>query len=246
MSLGSVLAEEVPKLLIVPSKATIVVGESQSFKAVGQDGRPLRNVHWRVSPNYAVQLTSDNQEATLVALQPSSSVILTANADTQSAEATLEIRSDSSLPIGTARWTVQELPGCKTIDITPAVPSAGGPDIYVKETCSDGDWLRAITTEGHELWRRKFGNGIAPIEQSSRTGDSIQHLIPGGRSVCDEISAGMKKVNVSELFQKHHLVIGKSETVKAIWSVEEQDMSCQVFFDTAGAVVRKKKTIVVD
>ncbi|HEX3321418.1 MAG TPA: hypothetical protein VHR84_12000 [Terriglobales bacterium] len=246
LSLTPLLADDVPKLLIVPSKATIVVGDSQSFRAVGQDGRALRNVHWRVSPDYAVRLTSDDQIATLIALQPSSSIILTANAGTESAEATLEVRSGSALPIGTAQWTVQELPGCKTIDITPAVPSSGGPDVYVKETCSDGDWLRAITAEGHELWRRKFSNGSSPIPLASRMESPNQHLNSTARSVCDDISVGMSRANVFEIFQTRHIVLGRNETSKSIWSIEEQNFNCQVFFNSSGGVVRKKKTVVVE
>jgi len=118
------LAQNSSAFLVVPSKATMLVGETHTFRAVGGDGRMQHNVSWSVSPERAASLTTDGDEATLRADEPSSMVVLSAHAGDYSAQASIEIRSGTSLPMGTVKWSVTELPGCKTTKIMPAVPSA--------------------------------------------------------------------------------------------------------------------------
>ena len=152
-----VFAQDLPALSVVPSKATILVGETHAFRAVGKDGRLRHNVRWNISPEHAAKLTVDNDEATVQAEEPSSTVLLTAYAEGDSSVASIEILSGPSLPTGTMMWSVSPLPGCKGTKMTQAVPSANGPDIYVEESCPDGAYVRALTSDGRELWRRKSG-----------------------------------------------------------------------------------------
>ena len=240
-----VFAVDPPKVLVVPTRATILIGETQTFRAVGQDGRPLHGVRWRVSPEYSTKLTVDGDEATMLATQTSGSVIITASAGNGSAEGELEIKAGTSMPIGSTKWSVEELPGCKTIEIMPAVPSAGGPDIYARETCSDGDYVRAITEDGRELWRHKFDNG-SPVPHAVNQSQSTQHINPGARSVCDEISTGNTMAAVSEIARARLIVLQPKEKESTTWLLEEPDFRCQVFFNAGGAVIKKKKILVAD
>jgi len=90
-------AQDAASLLVVPSNVTMLVGETHTFRAVGRDGRMLQNIHWTVSPESAATLTIDGSEATLLANQISSTVILTAHGAGGSAEARIEIRPGTSL-----------------------------------------------------------------------------------------------------------------------------------------------------
>jgi hypothetical protein len=45
-------AQTTPALLVVPSKAVMLVGDTRTFRAVGKDGRKQQNVTWDVSPEH--------------------------------------------------------------------------------------------------------------------------------------------------------------------------------------------------
>ncbi len=243
------LAQDAPALVVVPTKATMLVGETHTFRAVGKDGRLRHNVRWGVSPEHAAKLTVNGDEATVQAEEPSSTVVLTAYAEGDSSEASIEIRSGTSLPIGTTKWSVTELPGCKTTKIMPAVPSANGPDIYVQEACPDGSYIRAITDDGRELWRRAISGPLAPVATRLEAKNEIapgEHINVSTRSLCDEISPGMTKDSVARLAQGRDLRLGEKERLSNNWVFEEQNFRCTILFGEAGTVVKNKKVIFTD
>ena len=244
-----VLAQDVPALSVVPTKATMLVGETRTFRAVGKDGRLRHNVRWGVSPEQAAKLTVAGDEATLQAEEPSSTVVLTASAEGDSSEASIEIRSGSSLPTGTMMWSVSPLPGCKSMKMTQAVPTATGPDIYDEESCPDGTYVRALTADGRELWRRKLGGPSAPIAQYPEGKEETQpaeHISLSTRSVCDEISSGMTKDGVSKLAQDRNLRLGEKERESNSWVFEEHNVRCAIWFGETGTVVKNKKIFITD
>ena len=245
---GSVIAQNIPVVLVVPSKVTMVIGETHTFRAVDRDGRMLHDVRWSVTPEQAATLLGGGDEATLQATQTASRVILTASAGGDIAEANIEIRSGTQLPTGSVKWSVTDLPGCKTTKIIPAVPSAGGPDVYVQETCPDGTYIRAITDDGRELWRRKISDTPALPGQttSDDSNEMTQHLDTAARSICLDISPGMNKEDVWKLAQTRSLPLRDDERKKDSWLIEEPGSSCAVAFDQSGIVLRKKKTIITD
>jgi hypothetical protein len=249
MTGGLVFAQDAPALSVAPTKATMLVGETHTFRAVGKDGRLQHNVRWNISPEHAAKLTVDNDEATIQAEEPSSTVVLTAYAEGDSSVASIEILSGPSLPTGTTMWSVSPLPGCKGTKMTQAVPSANGPDIYVEESCPDGAYVRALTSDGRELWRRKFGGPptrIAPgLEGKERT-QPADHINLSTRSVCDEISSGMTKDGVSRLAQDRNLRIGEKERQSNSWVFEEPNFRCTILFGEGGTVVKNKKVIITD
>ena len=244
-----VFAQDSPALSVVPSKATILVGETHAFRAVGKDGRLRHNVRWNISPEHAAKLTVDNDEATVQAEEPSSTVLLTAYAEGDSSEASIEILSGPSLPTGTMMWSVSPLPGCKGTKITQAVPSANGPDIYVEESCPDGAYVRALTSDGRELWRRKIGGPLAPVAsgpEGKKEPQPAEHISLSTRSLCDEISSGMTKDGVSRLSQDRNLRIGEKERQSNSWVFEEPNFRCTILFGEAGTVVKNKKVIITN
>ena len=244
-----VFAQDAPALSVVPTKATMLVGETHTFRAVGKDGRLRHNIRWGVSPEHAVKLTVDGDEATIQAEEPSSTVVLTAYAEGDFSEASIEIRSGQTLPTGTIRWSVSHLPGCKSIKMNQAVPSANGPDIYVEESCPDGAYVRAMTADGRELWRRKLGGSLAPIAPGLEGKEETQpaeHINLSTRSLCDEISSGMTKDGVSRIAQDRNLRLGEKERQSNSWAFEEHNVRCTILFGEAGTVVKNKKVIITD
>jgi hypothetical protein len=244
-----VLAQDAPALSVVPTKATILVGETRTFRAVGKDGRLRHDVRWVVSPEQAAKLTVAGDEATLRAEEPTATVVLTASAEGDSSEASIEIRSGSSLPTGTIMWSVSPLPGCKSMKMTQAVPSATGPDIYDEESCPDGSYVRALTADGRELWRRKLGGASAPMApglERKEESQPAEHISLSTRSVCDEISSGMTKDGVSKLAQDRNLRLGEKEGESNSWVFEEHNLRCTIWFGEAGTVVKNKKIFISD
>ncbi len=244
-----VFAQEAPALSVVPTKATMLVGETRTFRAVGKDGRLRHNIRWSVSPEHAAKLTVVGDEATIQALEPSSTVLLTAYTEGDSSEASIEIRSGPSLPAGTIKWSVTHLPGCKSTKMTQAVPSANGPDIYDEESCPDGAYVRALTADGRELWRRKLGGSLgtmSPTLEGKDENQPAEHINLGARSQCDEISSGMTKDGVSRLVQDRNLRLGEKERQSNSWVFEEPNFRCTIWFGEAGKVVKNKKIIITD
>ncbi len=176
---ASGFAQEVPTLSISPGKATMVQGETRTFRAVGKDGRMRHNVRWSVSPEHAAKLTTSGDEAVVQAEAESTSLTLTAYAEGDSAQATVEIGSRPTLPAGTLLWTVAPLPGCKSKKLSQAVPSATGPDLYDEEECPQGAFVRALTADGRELWRRQITGAGGVLDRKPVTqapADTGQHL----------------------------------------------------------------------
>jgi hypothetical protein len=130
--------------------------------------------------------------------------------------------------------------------MTQAVPSANGPDIYVQEACPDGTYVRAITDDGRELWRRKIGVPLAPGLKAKQETEPAEHIHLSTRSLCDDIFSGMTKDSVSNIAQDHNLRLGEKERQGNNWVIEERNFRCKILFDDAATVVKKKKIIITD
>ncbi len=243
------LAQNMPALSVSPSKVSMLVGETHEFHAVGKDGRVIHNVHWGVTPAHAVTLTQSGDEVTIKAEEASTSVIITATTEGDSAEATIEILSRNSRKSGTVLWSVTPIPGCKSTNLVQAVPSANGPDLYDQEECPQGSVLRALTSDGRELWRRSFAGSGAPIAELNPGGTvkPPQRLDPHHTSVCDSVSAGMTRENVTKALADRDLRLDDKQRNANQWSLEEEGFQCTISFDaSSGTVVKKKKTVVTD
>jgi hypothetical protein len=242
--------QEIPPLTVSPDKATILLGETRTFRAVGKDGRMRHNVHWSISPEYAAKLTTNGDEAVVQAEQEVSSVVLTAYAEGDSAEAAIDIRS-GALPAGTTLWSVGHMPGCKEKQMSQAVPSANGPDLYVEEECPQSTFVRALTSDGREMWRKQISGAgadltVHPVPKAEA--EPPPHPIDlHSNSVCDGISPGMTKNEVAKLVNGRKLQLGQKELQGDNWSLEEHGSRCTISFDgKTGTVVKKRKIIVTD
>lgn len=58
---GHLLAQDTPPVSISPSNATIVVGETRSFRAVDKNERMLHDVHWTASEPAVLDLAPDDE-----------------------------------------------------------------------------------------------------------------------------------------------------------------------------------------
>jgi hypothetical protein len=244
------LAQEIPALSISPGKVTMLQGETRTFRAVGKDGRMRHNIRWSISPERAAKLTTNGDEATVQADEGPSTVTLTAYAEGNSAEATVDILSGHNLPTGTLLWTVSPMPGCKGTKMTQAVPSANGPDLYVEEECPQGRFVRALTADGRELWRRQITGAGGVLESQPVTKpqtDTGGHMDLHRASVCDGVSNGMTKDEVSKVVIGYKLRVDQRQWQSDNWNFEEDGSSCSISFDgKSGAVVKKRKTIIID
>jgi hypothetical protein len=246
---GLALSQNAPALLVVPSKATMLVGETREFRAVAKDGRIRHNVQWSISPESAATLTIQGDEATVNAVGEFAAVVLTAHDGGESSEAVIEVRAGRALSPGTQLWSVTPLPSCKAVNMTQAVPSANGPDLYVQESCPQGSFIRAMTADGRELWRKNAselsGTRLPAVKTSEQTQPG-NHLYLSGRSLCDAVSAGMSKDTVSKLAKSSNVRLSEKEKQSDTWEIEEQGFRCDILFDKSGAVVKKKKTILTE
>ena len=257
-----------PAMTISPDQATMLVGETRTFRAVGKDGRIRHNVHWEVSPQGVATITVSGDEVTVKARE-ASSVLLTASAEADSADASIEIRPAGDMPTGTRIWSVSPTPGCKATNMTQAVPSANGPDLYVQEECPDGSMIRALTADGRELWRRHLGssaapgNAAAPIAAGPRIGmlpngvtsktpgkvaePAGEHISPNPTSVCDAIQINMTRGDAFKTITQHKVRLDARQRQDETWTIEEDGSRCTISFDaTTGNVIKKNKTIVTD
>jgi len=243
-------AQDLPALAVSPSKVNMLIGETRVFRAVGKDGRIRHNVHWSIAPEHATALTQDGDEATVEAREVSSRIILTATAEGDSADASIDILPGKSLQSGTVIWSVTPLPGCKSEKLIQAVPTATGPDLYDQETCPQGSVIRAMTADGREIWRRALsGSGVPPV-QLTRQGtveQPAQRLNLHGTSACDSVSPGMPREEVGRILADRNVHVDEKQRSSSQWLIEEEGFRCTISFDAGnGTVVKKKKTVVTD
>jgi hypothetical protein len=104
-------------VVITPQSATLLTGESRSFRLVDQNGQFQRNVTWTISDPDALQATPGD-ELTITAKHPGDFHI-DAQSKSGSAEASVKVM-EGQLPVGTKIWTTPTAPGMHD---HPACPS---------------------------------------------------------------------------------------------------------------------------
>jgi hypothetical protein len=66
-------------------------------------------------------------------------------------------------------------------------------------------------------------------------------------SVCDAVSSGMTKDEAYRLVSSRNLRMYEKQRQSNDWELEEEGSRCAISFDAkTGAVVKKKKTIIID
>jgi hypothetical protein len=241
----SLLAQDPAQVSISPSSATMLVGDARPFRAVDGKGHTLRGVHWTVSRPELVDL-QPGDEVEIMAKQVGS-FTLTAHTSAGFADAQIEVLRGSTLPMGTVKWSVADLPGCHTTKITPAVPSPNGPDVFEESACADGTYIRALTADGVLLWRRKIDSTPHPgmLSQHSTSTPTAASLHASASSICDAISMGMQKSEVEKLTTARQLG-APIESPSGVWLIEEEGAQCKLWFDAGSQVVKKRKILITE
>ena len=245
---GLLYGQSAPLVSVSPASATMLVGESRRFRAVDGNGHALRNVDWAVFEPGIVEVSSGDE--VVVTAHRVGNVTLRAHAGDGSGDAHIEVADGRSLPQGTVIWSSGDVPGCRTTKIMPAVPVANGPDVFEQSECPDGTYIRAYTSDGVLLWRRKIGSKPSALAKSAGKSEAPTMIsnsfnIKAG-SICDSISVGMKEDGVRDLLRARNLPAPATATGQKTWVIEEEGAQCKLWFDSASGVVKKRKTLTTE
>jgi hypothetical protein len=119
------------------------------------------NAQWSVSNSSVVELSTSG-DPTITSKSPGT-VMVQARMGGIYPEAKVTVVPGTSLAIGSVRWSSGDIPGFKTTKIMPAVPSASGVDVFEVAQNAQGEQLvRALLSDGRQLWMRYFLKGARP------------------------------------------------------------------------------------
>jgi len=146
-------------LQITPTTANVVVGGTQKFNAIDNNGNPRTDVTWTVSDPSLASVTTDENDSAEIKGLAAGQVTLTATAEAVSAQEQVNIVSASVYIPGTTIWSLPAVPGFAVQQVVQAVPTSGGPDLYTAQLSSDGTQsvLQALTVDGTQLWQTTTG-----------------------------------------------------------------------------------------
>jgi hypothetical protein len=165
---------------ITPAVANLVIGQTQQFNAIDDQGRPRSDATWSVSDPALATLPFGSSP--VLAALAAGQEILTASVNGVSTQIQLNILSGvvtSVLPT----WSTSPIPGYEPIYVTPAVPTTSGLGLFSVEhhTYLDGEGypqdqyaFRAFTNDGQQLWQQQL-----PVNDGLIYSDSYGGLIVG-------------------------------------------------------------------
>jgi hypothetical protein len=231
---------------ISPHAATMTVGDSRPFRLVNQDGKTQHNVSWSVSDSEALQ-TQTGDELVLTAKR-AGNFRLSAQSAAGGDEIEVKVVEGSMAP-GTVMWSGPVAPGCKATNITQAVPTQNGPDLYEETQCPDGRYVTAYTSEGVQLWRRRISTEHAVAGTATAAGAITQNqqisksIDIHSTSVCDQISVGASQERIRAMLQERRLSFTESAAEGREWLVEENGTECRLWFDAKSVLTKKRRTL---
>ena len=235
---------------ISPEKATLLVGESRTFRLVDQNGRMQQDASWSVSDSSALE-TRSGAELT-VTTKAVGDFAVSAQSAGGSAEASLKVVEGTSLPNGTAKWSGVSFEGCKSVHVVPAVPSASGVDVYDQSVCPDGEYVSAYTSDGTLAWRNKIGGSAAPPPQElTRNQPTTVPLNPShvnyrAASICNQASLGTTRQELEHLLKQRNLDPGSNHDGQQVWVIDESSVRCKLSFNEKSLLSKKQKILVND
>ena len=230
---------------ISPQKVTLLIGDSTSFRLVDQNGHRQSHVAWHVSDPDAFQVY-DGDEFTITAKEAGDYRVDARTAD-GSAEATVKVMEGYAMPVGTVKWSAGATPGCKSIKIIPAVPTANGPDIFEQSQCDDGQYIAAYIAGGVQMWRRKMtSTGAFPAAAYANDPVSAARLNTRSASVCVSVVLGTDGQKIRDLLQERKLSFSEGAPGEREWIVEESTTQCKLWFDDKSVLTKKRKIFVTE
>jgi hypothetical protein len=151
-----------PGLLVTPSTAVILVGESFGFSAVNETGHPISDVQWSIDSSVA-ELQDEHGEVRVEGKQPGRAVI-TATANNQAASAVVSVVSGNKLPPGAILWSLNPISGFETLLVAQAVPTDNAPVFYsIEWSKSSNAIVRALNAAGQQLWMTRLSSAASPL-----------------------------------------------------------------------------------
>lgn len=231
-------------LIITPDKATLLIGESRSFRLVDQNGHMQRNVSWTISSPDAFQ--ADEGDELNITAKKAGDFSIGARSGDRSARAAVKVLEGGTMPVGTVKWSAGTIPGCKTTKIIPAVPSANGPDVYEQSQCEDGQYVAAYTADGIQMWRRKVGNSVVPAAENSNPAVAAARLNLRSAYICDSVLVGTDQQKIRDLLHQHNLSFSEGASSERVWVVDESNVQCKLWFDDKSVLTKKRKIFVTE
>lgn len=233
-SASALIAQSSYGVIVSPSSATLMVGESRLFRLVDNSGHVIKNVDWSPVDTGIVEV-SDDDEGRVTALR-TGNVTLRARGGNGTAYARIEV-IDGARPPGTIEWNSRDVAGCRVLRVDRVRVVGNGPGVMTRSQCSDGMYLNAYSAQGVYMWRFKLGTGSDATASSADTQASMNTR---ASSICDSISDGMNEQAVAQLMVSRHLrPMPKEQTM---WVIEEDNAKCTLWF-SASKVERKRKTL---
>jgi hypothetical protein len=140
---------------VTPPSPNMLVGATQTFTAVDDQGVERPDATWTVSDSTIANFV-DGSPNTLMA-DAVGQVTVTATVGGASAQTSVTVLTGTTPPIGTVLWSGSLVPGFSTQQIVQAVPTADGPDFYAIDTGANGDTLvRALKSTGEQMWQHQI------------------------------------------------------------------------------------------
>jgi hypothetical protein len=151
-------------LQITPAATNILVGGTQTFTAVDNNGNPRQDVTWTVSNSSLGSIvTNANGTGTLTGIA-AGQVAITATAETTSGQEQVNILA-GSYSAGSVIWSAPPSTGFSAIQVAQAMPNSSGPDLYSIQLNGNGTQsiLQALTADGEQLWQTT----LPPVNNNS-------------------------------------------------------------------------------
>jgi Glucodextranase, domain B/Bacterial Ig-like domain (group 2)/IPT/TIG domain/PQQ-like domain len=148
-------------LQITPANVNVVVGGTQQFTAVDNQGRPRPDATWTVS-NTTVATITTAASPVLTALA-AGTVTLTATVQGVSTQLSVTILSSPGSS-GSVQWSASVLQDQDSGGIFPAIPIAGSPGVYLLDNLTnETKSIRAFSEDGEQLWQQTLSSSLAPV-----------------------------------------------------------------------------------
>jgi hypothetical protein len=167
-------------LQVTPAMVNMQVGGSRQFTVVNNLGVPSTDVNWTVSDSSLATITTDNPP-TLTAVAPGV-VTLTAIVEGVSSQAQVTISPVGAILPGAILWSASPSPGFSPVQLSQAVPTASGPDLYSTQVSADRTQavVQALTADGQQQWQSSL-----PVVNNSAVPDGAGGLIVREHQTCN-------------------------------------------------------------
>ncbi len=142
---------------ITPDKPKLGLGSSRELRLVDAQGQTVSAATWTVSDSSIVSLSTSN--GIVITGDSAGTATVTAAINGGTTQTTVTVFPTASLPAGTVRWSAPATPsnsGTSSLLTHAQNDSGTGPDLFWVENGSTGLYLRALRSDGTQLWRRQI------------------------------------------------------------------------------------------